>query len=675
MNNNMLLVCSKKMAQIPAIEIFTQHQIAYKRLALNENTCAIAGWGRKASFFRAQQLAETKRLDCICLEDGFIRSLGLGKQGFPPLSLVVDHSGIYFDATQSSDLEKLILSEEVTENNDRAQRAIATIVKYGITKYNQNYRALDPTKFQEGIHILLVDQTYGDQSIRYAGADSEAFKKMLQVAKEQHPEATIWVKTHPDVVAGKAKGYFNVAELKQQGIRVLSENYNPIELLQQMDDVYVVSSQMGFEALLCGKTVHCFGIPWYAGWGLTNDSHAPVDILQERRTQHRTIEHLFASAYFHYARYVSPLTQQLCELEDILDLFIPNIEFQKRFQKQIVAYGFSRWKRQFIADYLDYSHIQLRFKQWSKPNKNEQVVAWGKKANLLKAEGYQNVCTVEDGFIRSTGLGATLIRPHSLVFDDIGIYYDATRPSRLENLLNESALTAAQLQRARNLIQQLIDLQVSKYNVGQSSQLQRPEAFSKVLLVVGQVEDDMSILLGGVDIKQNLQLLQKVRQNYPDAYIIYKPHPDVQAGLRVGKIANDVALQYANVIEVDHSILECFKICDEVHTITSLSGFEALMRGLIVYCYGLPFYAGWGLTQDQHECHRRTKKLSLEQLVYITLVQYPVYNIEITEKMRVPLVQPEKVIDLLQPSKRQPIPHQSLLAKIFTSFRRLKTRK
>ena len=37
-------------------------------------------------------------------------------------------------------------------------------------------------------------------------------------------------------------------------------------------------------------------------------------------------------------------------------------------------------------------------------------------------------------------------------------------------------------------------------------------------------------------------------------------------------------------------------IVDEVHTLTSLTGFEALLRGIEVHAYGGPFYAGWGLT-------------------------------------------------------------------------------
>ena len=127
----------------------------------------------------------------------------------------------------------------------------------------------------------------------------------------------------------------------------------------------------------------------------------------------------------------------------------------------------------------------------------------------------------------------------------------------------------------------------------------------------------MSVQLGGVGIKTNLALLEKVRQKNPTAYIIYKPHPDVLEGLRVGNIPDHIALKFCNYIEKKVSILDCFNICDEVHTISSLSGFEALLRGLKVYCYGLPFYAGWGLTKDEYKCERRTHKISCEKLIIV----------------------------------------------------------
>ncbi|ALH94685.1 capsular polysaccharide biosynthesis protein [Acinetobacter equi] len=603
------------------------------------------GWGRKKSFFKAKAYAETHGLDVLCLEDGFIRSLGLGKDGCSPLSLVVDKLGIYFDAYQVSDLENVILLDENQDLNIRAKHIIETILKYKISKYNQKFDNIDPTIFDsEKQHILVVDQTFGDQSIQYAGANQQTFKLMLQQALDDYPTATIWVKIHPDVLAGKSQGHFDFVDLQHPRVKVLSQNYNPIELLPQFSHVFVVSSQLGFEALLCGKQVYCFGVPWYAGWGLTDDQYAPLHIIGERRGKKRSLEHLFACAYLKYACYVNPITGKKCELEDILELLIPNIEAQKYVPNLISAYGFSRWKRKFIRDFLNFPKTQITFYSFCKPNKNDTVLAWGKKAHYLKQQGYENVITVEDGFIRSVGLGAKLIRPCSLVFDDVGIYYDATRPSRLENLLQyRPDLTEEEHVRAISLWQMLIELNITKYNVGVHETLQRPFEQDRVILVIGQVEDDMSVQLGGVGIKTNLALLEKVRQKNPTAYIIYKPHPDVLEGLRVGNIPDHIALKFCNYIEKKVSILDCFNICDEVHTISSLSGFEALLRGLKVYCYGLPFYAGWGLTKDEYKCERRTHKISCEKLIFCTLIEYPLYNF--TKINTLPTIQPENVIE------------------------------
>lgn len=632
-------------------------------------------WGRKKSFFKAQSLAEKKGLTVLCLEDGFIRSLGLGKDGYPPLSIVADQCGIYFDATQSSDLEVLIAQDEDQVQNERAHSAIDLILEHGITKYNQKFKTLDTSLFsQYSKNILVIDQTFGDQSIQYAGAKPETFKQMLQQACIDHPDATIWVKTHPDVSAGKAKAHFQLSDFYYPNIKILTEAYNPIELLKHMDEIYVVSSQLGFEALLSGKKVHCFGVPWYAGWGLTDDRHAPLHLLKGRRQKAKNLQHLFACAYFQYARYVNPITGKRCELEDILELLIPNIEVQKRLESRYIAYGFSPWKKRFIPDFLGFPKLDLKFQRYLKPRKSEHVLAWGKKARQLKDKQYNHITTVEDGFIRSVGLGAKLIRPCSLVFDDVGIYYDATQPSRLEQLLNQVELNAQQAQRATRLQQMLIDLNISKYNVGEFKRLTRPE-HARVLLVVGQVEDDMSIQLGGVGIKTNLALLKEVRTRNPDSYIIYKPHPDVQTGLRVGGIPAAEILRYADQIELNASILECFEIVDELHTITSLSGFEALIRGLKVYCYGLPFYAGWGLTQDLYKSERRNKKISLEQLIYMTLVEYPIYNLATTKKMRIPVVRPEDVITSIKKQLDQAVKanrnKKSILSPLYSLLKKL----
>ncbi|MBC2881601.1 capsular polysaccharide export protein, LipB/KpsS family, partial [Campylobacter jejuni] len=66
-------------------------------------------------------------------------------------------------------------------------------------------------------------------------------------------------------------------------------------------------------------------------------------------------------------------------------------------------------------------------------------------------------------------------------------------------------------------------------------------------------------------------------------------------------------------------------IADEIHTITSTSGFDALLRAKKVFTYGMPFYAGWGLTKDKLECKRRMQKRSLEEVFYAAYILYSEY--------------------------------------------------
>ncbi|WP_440131816.1 capsular polysaccharide export protein, LipB/KpsS family, partial [Escherichia coli] len=116
---------------------------------------------------------------------------------------------------------------------------------------------------------MVIDQTYGDVSITLGGASERQFAEMLSCAKREHPEGKIWVKTHPDVLTGKKKGYFdNLAQ--DPSIRLITEDFSPQSLLRHVSTVYTVTSQYGIEALMAGKKVICFGLPWYAGWGLTD---------------------------------------------------------------------------------------------------------------------------------------------------------------------------------------------------------------------------------------------------------------------------------------------------------------------------------------------------------------------------------------------------------------------
>ena len=238
---------------------------------------------------------------------------------------------------------------------------------------------------------------------------------------------------------------------------------------------------------------------------------------------------------------------------------------------------------------------------------------------------------VEDGFLRSVGLGADLVRPLSWVIDSRGIYYDASQPSDLEHLLQSQAFDAATLQRAAALRQQLVSTGLTKYNVG-TAQWRRPAPAThlKLVLVPGQVETDAAIRYGAPGITTNLALLKAARKAEPDAWLIYKPHPDVVAGLRNPGAQEDLAAQWCNEVVTDVSMGALLEAVDAVHVLTSLAGFEALLRGKQVVCHGLPFYAGWGLTQDALPAPRRARTLDIDQLVAGVLLAYPTYVSRVT---------------------------------------------
>ena len=218
----------------------------------------------------------------------------------------------------------------------------------------------------------------------------------------------------------------------------------------------------------------------------------------------------------------------------------------------------------------------------------------------------------------------------SLVTDKSGIYYDPTAPSDLENLISQGpALRQDQQVRIEQLIARIISSQISKYNLS-GTPIDLPDGHK--ILVPGQVEDDASILKGCDDIRTNLGLLKRVREDNPNSIIIYKPHPDVVAGLRLGAIDDDIITQYADITASTANISDLLSKVDAVHTITSLTGFEALLRKIPVTTYGTPFYAGWGLTTDHgSQSTRRGLHRDLNTVAHRALIDYPRYFDPITK--------------------------------------------
>jgi capsular polysaccharide export protein len=299
------------------------------------------------------------------------------------------------------------------------------------------------------------------------------------------------------------------------------------------------------------------------------------------------------------------------------------VQVPLRLPDRLFIHGFSLNKRRILRRFASDSSICPVHSAAAVPP-HSTLLLWGSRAPPQELAPSVQLIRVEDGFLRSVGLGAQLVSPLSWVMDTRGIYYDATRTSDLEHLLQNGGFDAQLLQRAALLRRRIVAAGITKYNVGHRA-WQRPRTSKRLLLVPGQVETDASLRFGAPAIRTNMVLLAAVREANPDSYIIYRPHPDVTAGMRARGSAEEQALRWCDEVAPHASMDLLLDGADEVHVLTSLSGFEALLRSKPVTCYGLPFYAGWGLTRDVLSIPRRNRRLSLDELVAGSLLVYPRY--------------------------------------------------
>ncbi len=583
------------------------------RLGTPDDDDLVGVWGHSPTAPRGEAIAARKNAPVLRVEDSFLRSVTLGRDGAPPLGLNIDSKGVHFDPSTRSDLE-LILTENPLDDTallNRAKAGMALMQKHHISKYNAF--DLDLPAPEPG-YVVVIDQTRKDASIKASGADSNTFREMLFYAQTEHPGTRIIIKTHPETRAGHRKGYYKDADTSEQ-ITLCDEPMSPWTLFEGAIAVYTVSSQMGFEAIIAGHKPVVFGQPFYMGWGLTDDRNH-----LQRRQRNLTRAQLFAAAMILYPTWYDPYHDRLCSFEEVLATLTSLSRAWRDDQHGWTAIDMRLWKRKPLQQVFG-GPKPVRFASKNVAQDQQRVMRWA-------SAGDTDAVLVEDGFLRSRGLGADLIAPLSLVLDDVGIYYDASRPSRLENLINASGdLAASERARAAALIARITDAGLSKYNLSGAEPTDLPKG--RRILVPGQVADDASIKLGTTDVADNSTLLKTVRAANPAAIVIYKPHPDVEAGLRGGAVPN--ANEYADVVLTNADPIAAINAVDAVWTMTSLLGFEALLRGKEVICLGMPFYAGWGLTDDRcMPIPRRTARVDLTALAHAALIDYPRYFDPIT---------------------------------------------
>ena len=576
-------------------------------------------WGRTPTAWRGEAIADWRDAPILTVEDAWLRSVHPARIGNEePLGLCLDKTGVHFDGSIPSDLETILANNPLDDTQllNRARAAIDQIKYWQLSKYC----GFDP-KIEAPApgYVVLIDQTQGDAALMGAGVDD--FHAMLVTAAEEHPECEILIKTHPESNGNVRTGHFS-GDLPVANAQIFDEPISPWALLDGAVAVYTHSSTLGFEAIFAGHKPRVFGQPFYAGWGRTVDEH-----VFARRNRELTRAQLFAAAMILYPVWYDPIRDRLVEVEDAVAALSAKATRWRADQNGYVALGMRRWKRPFLRKAFG-REKPLKFARRSAQATRKakrlgrDVLAWG------RTDAPENACRLEDGFLRSLGLGAELVPPISLALDRSGIYFDPTKSSDLEGLIAKSGqLPLGEIERAKRLIREVNAKDLTKYNKAGRLPVDVPNIQpAPRVLVVGQVEDDASVVLSGSKVQTNVELLKYVRDALPRATLYWKPHPDVEAGLRVGAVSDDDVMDFANHNLADVSAPHALDLVDEVWTISSTLGFEALLRGKTVHCLGMPFYAGWGLTIDALDRpDRRKADVTLNGLCHACLIEYPRY--------------------------------------------------
>lgn len=414
--------------------------------------------------------------------------------------------------------------------------------------------------------------------------------------------------------------------------------------------------------------------PWQAGEGATiladaDDEWALVAALSARplivegsgryadlgvdsHLREAALERVVAAQLIQAWSWVDPCTGQKSSLPETIALLGHWRGLIEANRGTAAIFGVAKWKRVATDALLWDGTGPVRYAKASAATAaalpaGSLAVAWMARTDATLMDSLQTagvrVGEIEDGMIRSNGLGANCVPPLSIVVDTKGPHFDPSRPSELEIILQTYEIDADLCRRAASLRESVVARGIGKYGhdaivVGQP---ERSAQGKRTVLVTGQVEDDRSILCGGAGL-DNLELLRRARALEPEAWIVFKPHPDVEAGHRKGHVPDARALQFADEIDRSSSISALLARVDGVHVITSLAGFEALLRGCAVTTHGVPFYAGWGLTRDMGPVPaRRSRTRTLDELVAAALILYPRYLDPVT---RLPC-QPELLIE------------------------------
>ncbi|WP_051827322.1 capsular polysaccharide export protein, LipB/KpsS family [Metabacillus indicus] len=587
--------------RIPFLDSFLQQPVTYDPKSNQKKLTGMALLKNGLYVKKTKKFAEKYKLPLIYIEPHVNLLSPQNSSGFLT-SLFIDSSNFPSDSSEVSELENL-LNDEIVQKTTLSK--IDSLVE----------RFVKGSDIKDNGDIVIIDE-----KVSTIKDEIDDFQTMKSYVQNTFSSQKIKIISTLD-----GDGYFTNTD----GFTIISDSDEATKAIEKAHLVCVSNSQDGLKALLYGKEVYCFGSPFYAGWGLTRD----YKDYQSRKRQ-RSLNELLAISHFSYSKHINPFTGMSITPEELYELSLITDCCKAEKLKNVYCFGVQPWKRGFIRPFVETPTRNVLFPKSALDASRQfgpesEILVWGHKepkgVKELASKWDIPIKRVEDGYIRSVGLGTNVTRPWSLAVDNIGIYYNPQEESELEVILNTHIFSTDMIRHAKLVQKKIVENQLTKYNSEKIEKLDIHSEGKKVILIPGQVEDDASIRYGCRDIKTNAQLLNEVRKSNPDAYIIYKPHPDIVAKNRSGAVTSDFMSSASDHIETKASIISCINCADEVHTMTSLTGFDALIRGKKVYTYGIPFYAGWGLTSDRFRLERRTRKLSIYELIAAALLIYPGY--------------------------------------------------
>jgi capsular polysaccharide export protein len=580
-----------------------------------ERPALIAVWTGSAGFARARRRAAALRIPLLHLTHGLLRAPPRRKgRGAPVFSITA--RTIEGPASEADILSpERLLATRGWETPGLLQRAAAARCRLVSRQVGGEWWSGGKPPDGDGTTYIVIEGT----------PSAITLGTMLNAALAQDPPEQIVIIGSEQTLASPL-----VETAVASGSTAVTAPLDLWRVVKGARRLYTIGGEAGFIAVLAGCEVHCFGTTFYSGWGVTTD-----DPAVPQKSFRRSVDELFAGACLIATRYRDPFHDTITQFEDVAAMLADWRRVEDLNRSIAASIGMSFWKRQRIAEFLCSAggapagcRTPQKALSVAAARPGSAVAVWASRVpnGLQEAAARQGtpLVRVEDGFIRSVGLGSDFLPACSLVFDSAGIYYDPHGPSDLERLLRTSEFPPTLVARARRLMVQLVENGITKYNLASSAPALDYPAGRRRILVPGQVEDDLSVQFGGAGISGNRALLARVRGANPHAFILYKPHPDVEAGHRKGAVPDAALKGFADMVVCGSSTATLLEEIDEVHTLTSLAGFEALLRRRRVVVYGRPFYAGWGLTDDRAAVDRG-RRLSLEELVAGALILYPRY--------------------------------------------------